>query len=308
MDTPMDEVSAATHYAVVVDLQQSNNPHTMAVGFVGRDHRVLEVGCSSGYVTEQLVRNGNKVTGIELDASALEQAMPFLDEGLHLDLDTARASDHVRGPFDVIVLGDVLEHLRDPLTALTDLTTLLAPDGRFVISVPHVAHVDVRLMLLEGSWRYERDGLLDETHLRWFTRESLGNLLSAAGLVPRTVLRVRIPMGGSNLDVHPEVHGAAVIGFIFADPEADTYQFVVEAATSGGDPSLLAARTPAWPSPQPAAQTQPASQAQPLAQTQSPAQMAAVDLSAPPRASAVRRLRHLAGRVVRRISGRRALR
>jgi 2-polyprenyl-3-methyl-5-hydroxy-6-metoxy-1,4-benzoquinol methylase len=233
-------------YSVVVDPSATNNPHSAAIRFVGEGHKVLEVGCWSGHVTQHLVARGNTVVGVELDPGAASEAEAFAQRVHVADIELVPLSALERGPFDVIVLGDVLEHLRDPAAALADATTLLTPDGRLVISVPHVAHIDVRMMLLQGQWTYLDDGLLDRTHLRWFTRESLRQLLAGAGFVATSVERIVVPFGATNLVFDRAAVPRDVIELALADPEATTLQFVVEARRTGDD--LLAPGEPvAWP-------------------------------------------------------------
>lgn len=230
------------HYDVDVDPTDMNNPHSLALMLVGSDQRVLEVGCSAGHVTRRLVERGNTVTGVELDPQALDLAREFLAEGHAIDLDQTRVSSVVEGPFDVVVLGDVLEHVRRPAEVLADLVALLGDDGRFVISLPNVAHQDVRLMLLGGQWDYQWDGLLDETHLRWFTRASIRRLLDECGLVATRLHRVVVPVQGSNVPVNPDVMTAAIMSLITHDPDSESYQFVFEARrkAEGLDDALAA--------------------------------------------------------------------
>jgi hypothetical protein len=104
-------------------------------------------------------------------------------------------------------------------------------------------------MLLEGAWEYQDDGLLDRTHVRWFTRQGLREVLSAAGLVATTVERVRVGIGTTNVPCHPELHGDEVLAFIRADPEWDTLQFVVTAERADDQEDALAAPPPYWPTP-----------------------------------------------------------
>jgi SAM-dependent methyltransferase len=229
-------------YRVQVDPAATNNPHSYALQLTGGGHRVLEVGCSVGHVTEHLIAAGNTVVGVEIDPDAAAQASEWAETVHVLDLDTERVSSVEAGPFDVILLGDVIEHLRDPIAAMRDLLSLLADDGRIIVSVPNVSHIDIRLMLLEGTWAYQHNGLLDRTHLRWFTRESLRSLLGELGLTARRVERVRNGIGSSGLPVTPGLHSPDVISFVQADPEALTYQFVVEAVRS--TPGLVDALEP----------------------------------------------------------------
>ena len=88
----------------------------------------------------------------------------------------------VAGPFDAIVYGDVLEHLVDPLRVLVELDRALAADGFVVISVPNIAHLYIRLLLLVGRFDYVDRGILDNTHLRFFTERSVRALIADAGL------------------------------------------------------------------------------------------------------------------------------
>ena len=237
-------------YAVTVDPTATNNPHAAQLRLVGAGRRVLEVGCWSGSVTEHLVAAGNTVVGVELDAGAAEHARQFAERVHVADVDVTSLSQLDPGPFDVVLFGDVLEHLRDPLAVLRDAATVLAPGGRFVISVPHVAHVDVRMMLLQGNWEYQDDGLLDRTHLRWFTRDGLRSLLADAGFVATAMERVRTPFGSSNLPFDRDAVPHALLAYAAADDEVYTLQFVVEARRRDETdlPDVLdGGRPAAWP-------------------------------------------------------------
>jgi SAM-dependent methyltransferase len=217
---------------------------------VGGDQRVLEVGCWSGHVTEHLVAAGNRVVGVELDPSAAQAARRWAERVHVVDLDVTALSTLEHDRFDVILLGDVLEHFRDPSAVLADLVSLLEPDGRLVVSVPHVGHIDVRLHLLEGRWEYQHDGLLDRTHLRWFTRAGLRDLLAGAGFVAIDLDPVVQELGASLLPLTPGIHGADVIRFVRSDPDALVYQFVVQAVRTGregGRSDVLAPVDVEWP-------------------------------------------------------------
>lgn len=222
-------------YRETVDPTATNSAHAAAIRMVGHGRRVLEVGCSVGHVTEHLVANGNEVVGIEIDPDAAAEARTHASAVLVADIDHTPIDEVVDGPFDVVVFGDVLEHLRDPSDALDAACRVLADDGHIVVSVPNVAHADLRLMLLEGRWEYQEHGLLDDTHLRFFTREGLRALLARSGLVATAIERVTIPMFATNLPVAPELFGEPVRRFVEADPEALTFQFIVRAERGGVD-------------------------------------------------------------------------
>ena len=213
----------------------TNHPHKYAIDLVGTDRSVLELGCWNGHVSGAIVAAGNRVVGVDVDADELA-ANPHIERGHVVDLDVQRLSEIEHERFDVIVLGDVLEHLRRPDEVLRDLTQLLDDGGRFVISVPNVSHVDIRLHLLSGRWDYQDVGLLDRTHLRWFTRAGLRSLLDDAGLTATRVETVRHPMGASQLPLD-DPYPADVMRYVDADPDSTVYQFVVEAVPGQGDGS-----------------------------------------------------------------------
>lgn len=242
-------MSERSEYAVAVDPDASNNPHSAAIRMVGSDRQVLEVGCWSGHVTEHLVARGNTVVGVEIDPEAAAVASAYTERIHVADIDTTPLTVLESGPFDVVMLCDVLEHLKRPDVALADACRLLTPGGRVVVSVPNVAHVDVRAMLAGGEWRYQDDGVLDRTHLRWFTRRSLRELLDGAGLTAVAIERVRTPFGTSNHLPDPHTVPAALVEHLLADPEATTLQYVVAAERETDDSVDALADAPeiSWP-------------------------------------------------------------
>src|SRR5690242_10330690 len=116
-------------------------------------------------------RLGCSVVGIELDPQMGELARPQLERLIIGDLETVDLAAELGDErFDVLLFADVLEHMRDPAAVLARTRPFLRDDGLVVASLPNVAHISVRLSLLAGQFRYRRWGLLDETHLRFFTR------------------------------------------------------------------------------------------------------------------------------------------
>jgi 2-polyprenyl-3-methyl-5-hydroxy-6-metoxy-1,4-benzoquinol methylase len=154
----------------------------LLLDWVGVGKRVLEVGCSTGYMSRDLVERGCCVTGIEVDPIAAKRARAYCQAVYVLDLDApdwvARLPE--RG-FDVVLLGDVLEHLAMPNETLLQLRGVLNSDGALVISLPNVVHWITRLKILFGQFNYEPGGTLDHTHLRFFTTKTARALIEAAG-------------------------------------------------------------------------------------------------------------------------------
>jgi 2-polyprenyl-3-methyl-5-hydroxy-6-metoxy-1,4-benzoquinol methylase len=150
--------------------------------WVGAGKRVLEVGCSTGYMSQDLARRGCCVTGIEVDPVAAERSRAYCQAVYVLNLD---APDWIAGlperGFDVVLLADVLEHLVMPDETLLKLRAVLNSDGILVISLPNVVHWVTRLKILFGQFNYEPWGTLDHTHLRFFTTKTARALIEAAG-------------------------------------------------------------------------------------------------------------------------------
>jgi 2-polyprenyl-3-methyl-5-hydroxy-6-metoxy-1,4-benzoquinol methylase len=224
-----EERPAGYQYDFVVDLD-SDNTHASVIGLVGEGRRVLELGPASGYMSEILGKRGCAVVGIELDAEMAAQAEQFCERVVVGNLDTLDfAAELGEDRFDVIVAADVLEHLRDPLKLLQDLRAFLNPGGFFVVSLPNIAHASVRLALLEGRFDYQDLGLLDRTHLRFFTHESIARMFDEAELALVEVHRQEAPIDTTEITVDLDAVPAEIVKDLEQDPDARTYQFVVKA-------------------------------------------------------------------------------
>ena len=217
-------------YDATVDVGRANNSHALMLELVGAGGRVLDVGCATGYLGEELIKRGCVVLGVELDPEAAKRAAEVLEDVLVADLETVDLVEHFgAGSFDTVVFGDVLEHLRDPLRLLRNSCRLLREGGSVVISVPNVAHGDLRLSLLQGTWRYSDRGLLDRTHTQFFTRSTLVEMLGAAGLVAVDLRCTTAPLLETELPVDPTRLPTGVLEWTAEQPDALTYQFVLRA-------------------------------------------------------------------------------
>jgi 2-polyprenyl-3-methyl-5-hydroxy-6-metoxy-1,4-benzoquinol methylase len=143
--------------------------------------RVLDVGCGEGNTGRALkaARPEVFVAGIEKEARVAEIAAAHLDDVQCVDLDTIPFG--FAQQFDCIICGDVLEHLKDPAVVLRQLHEALAEDGVLLWSVPNVRHYTIVAGLLLGEWEYQDSGILDRTHLRFFTLKSARQLLATTG-------------------------------------------------------------------------------------------------------------------------------
>jgi SAM-dependent methyltransferase len=144
---------------------------------VGRT--ALDVGCGGGFVAEAISRQGWVVDGIETDPDLADQAALHCRSVFRVDASDLASSPV--GTYDALIFGDVLEHVADPGAVLRTARKNLRPEGFVVLSIPNVAHAFVRLSLLTGRFNYQDRGILDRTHLRFFTRSSFRDLIEQSG-------------------------------------------------------------------------------------------------------------------------------
>lgn len=243
----MSEVPVS-RYRAEIDLGNINDPHVLAVGRVPGGSDVLDLGAADGSVASILSRMRCRVWGVELDPDAAESAREVCEDVVvgdlnQLDLSGCFGADR----FDVVLMLDVLEHLVDPASVLRSVGNVLRPGGWGVISIPNIAHISVRLALLQGHFSYTDVGLLDRTHLRFFDAEGVRGLLREAGWAGIEMVRVTRDLGTTEIPVGfgDEAIVAQLLQDVDADEDALTYQFVVMAAPEGSevftDPPVLPA-------------------------------------------------------------------
>jgi len=155
--------------------------HLRIVNTVVPGSRVLDLGCASGYLARALKDRGCRVVGIEMDAAAARSAQAHCDQviiGDAGDPDVLRKAD---APFDAVICADILEHLPDPRSVLCRLRTMITPGGFLLVSLPNVAYWRMRWDLLKGRFDYTDTGLLDRTHLRFYTVHTFRDMAKACG-------------------------------------------------------------------------------------------------------------------------------
>jgi trans-aconitate methyltransferase len=148
--------------------------------------RVLELGCSAGLLGERLraAHPGVHFTGVEMDRDAVRVARTRLDHVIAARLEDVDFAAEGIAPesIDTLIAGDVLEHLHDPWRVLVRARSLLTPDAQVAVSLPNVRNLAVHAVLHnEGSWRYEDHGLLDITHIRFFTLRDAVRMMNETG-------------------------------------------------------------------------------------------------------------------------------
>ena len=150
--------------------------------------RVLDLGCASGALGAALKARGATVVGIERDPAYAAAARERLDEVVQADLESFDPT--TLGRFDVLVAGDVLEHLVDPWSVLRRFAAIVEPGGTVVVSLPNVRHWETLFAIgVQGRFPRRNEGVFDATHLRWFTLHDAWSLVDQAGLEVEAVER-----------------------------------------------------------------------------------------------------------------------
>jgi 2-polyprenyl-3-methyl-5-hydroxy-6-metoxy-1,4-benzoquinol methylase len=184
----MTEDGQLSIYSRLNAIHGLGNSMRMMIERVPIGARVLDVGCASGYSVEPLRRDRQcaYVDGVEMSEPDAREAARVCREVVVGSAEEEATYAELQGPYDAILFGDVLEHLRDPQRALRAVAPLLAPGGVVICSIPNVAHYSIRAHLLGGRFDYADSGILDRTHLRFFTRESMLGLLRDSGYEVRS--------------------------------------------------------------------------------------------------------------------------
>jgi len=165
-----------------------NNIDKIQLDMIPEGSNILEIGCATGYMGEYLVQEkACHFFGIEADKSQAEAAA---DRGLEVVsgyIDDASITNKIKahidqhGPFQIIFMSQVIEHIAKPEQTLESLKQWMAPDCNLVISTCSIAHWRCRFRLLWGVWKYEDYGIFDHSHLRFFTINSFKELLQQCG-------------------------------------------------------------------------------------------------------------------------------
>lgn len=201
--------------------------------------KVLDVGCATGILGEYLAKElACDVIGVDCEQEALEVAKA---RGSYSDLhlcDLQRCDFSAlfeQTEFDAIIFGDVLEHLVDPVALIESCRGVLATDGQLLVSLPNVAHGSIKINLLANRFDYTSEGLLDQTHLRFYTRTSILELCKKTELTIAKFGRVFAPIYSMEQCVHVDHVAKCVLARVERDIESWVYQYVFSGTFSGKD-------------------------------------------------------------------------
>jgi len=213
--------------------------HYYARQMVGSNQAVLDIGAGEGFFAAELAAGGNKISGVDNRLTPAESS-PF-ERYFTADLEDGIAPviRQLEGKrFDRVLLLDVLEHLRRPEQILRQSHEVLKRDGLLIVSVPNIANIYVRLMLLLGRFDYSERGLLDKTHLRFFTRRTARRLLESNGYSiveeRQTVIPLELVLGWSPANVVMQALNRLLAGVTWLLPGLFGYQIMFVARSSRG--------------------------------------------------------------------------
>lgn len=185
---------------------------------------ILDVGASTGYLVERLVKAGYHVTAIEKDQQQAKEAEAVCEKVYKMDVEALPPPEEV---YDLIIFGDILEHLRNPWEVLQHYRGCVREGGKIIVSLPNIVNIAVRMMVLLGKFEYMARGPLDKTHLRFFTRKSATKMVKEAGFtIDRVVVTSSLSFINSKSRVFSQVN---LLAYFLARvwPGMFAYQFVI---------------------------------------------------------------------------------
>lgn len=151
--------------------------HNKMIDYVGKSKTVLEIGCGKGAVTRYLKKNGCIITCIEISEEYAIAAKNYCKDIIIENVESLNGLNLPEHHFDVILYGDVLEHLKNPSQVIKKFSQYLKNDGYIVVSIPNIANWKIRLDLLFGKFDYQNSGILDKNHIRFYTKKTIKKMI-----------------------------------------------------------------------------------------------------------------------------------
>lgn len=230
MSKTLKNISDGHIYEKVLDVDDNNDSLSVIFSYVATNSVVLDVGCACGDLAGELVYQKKcTVYGIEYNPQSVEicRKKNIFKEVAAYDLNNLpdKLLTSYKKKFDYIILGDVLEHLVSPLDVLQKIKNCLKPEGYIIISVPNVAHASIKANLLLNDWSYTEIGILDKTHLHFFSSQSLPGFIASAGLEVLNVQYTTLPPDGYQPHKVNELP-PAVYDFIMTDIHSHIMQYI----------------------------------------------------------------------------------
>lgn len=229
----MQNIKSGEKYKVDLSLADKNDVRVIAFDFVERGVNLLDIGCACGDFGALLSSSKScNIYGVDCDADSLKLAAStacyqYLEQA-DLNVYDIKRHPEWNNYFDCITFLDVLEHLVTPLDSLQQLLTYLRPGGDVIVSLPNIAFGDIKARLMNDEFRYTATGILDNTHLRFFTYKSIARFLAEGGLV---VANVDFKLSGLDPKLKAELDDE-LYARIHADLHSFVYQYVLKCKRS----------------------------------------------------------------------------
>lgn len=194
--------------------------------WVKPNSRVLEFGPAMGNMTCYMRNNLNcKVTAIEISPEMAKRAGQYTDKIIIANLDRDNWDKQIEGFFDYIIFADVLEHLRYPQETIQKASAFLSPTGSILTSIPNIGHSSIIMSLIDGEFEYQKYGLLDNTHIHFFTRKSVKKMMDACGLYSECQKDLIMRSGSTEVKKFYTSHPLAILN-VLRKKDTAVYQFV----------------------------------------------------------------------------------
>lgn len=226
-------------YDYSVDLNNESSA-TKLIRLLGMNKKVLEIGCSTGYMSKVMSEEYNaEVTGLEINSEAAQQAKPYCKNVIVGNIETLDINLLPENYYDVIIFADVLEHLYNPIDVLKRLSLFLKDDGYILASIPNINHFSIIMEMINNRFNYNTTGLLDSSHIRFF---SLGNVLKMfanSGFQVTHLDRVIKTPDDTEFKTNMASIPKEVASYICQqNSESNTYQFICRAFKTGAHSDL----------------------------------------------------------------------
>ena len=155
--------------------------HQLVYDLIEKNTKILDLGCATGYFGRKLAKKNVEIYGADVDAGAINQARKYYKKVIQSDLNKLAIGSLPKQYFDYVLLLDVIEHLTNSKQLFKKIFKLINSNGKLIISTPNILHISVRYKFAFGKFQYEKHGILDETHVHFYTIASLVSLIREMG-------------------------------------------------------------------------------------------------------------------------------
>jgi len=233
-----------TQYTKNTLTEAENSAWKIVYDLVEPNQKILDIGCSSGNLGQELISKKTcRVHGVDISKEDVDIAKKKLHKAWVFDVETD-VIEKIKDRYDAVLLIDVIEHLNDPIKALQKIRNFMKKDGKIVFSIPNMAHTSIRLELLKGKFNYTETGLLDYTHLHFYTGDFIKKVFQMAGFSIDSINCTSVTYPESLLTLELKKVGLrstkAFKDFLH-ESRGDAYQYIGVASLSGdrGGPSKV---------------------------------------------------------------------